>query len=80
VLQGSAGAGSLIIEFAILSRLTGDERFEKAASKAFFAIWNRRSDINLIGNTLNIWTGVSHLQRHLLHFVYNIEALDVAFD
>jgi mannosidase alpha-like ER degradation enhancer 1 len=58
-MPGAAGAGSLIIEFSILSRLTGDDRFEKAATKAFFAIWNRRSDINLIGNTINIWTGVA---------------------
>lgn len=57
---GTAGAGSLILEFATLSRLTGDIRFEKAAYKAFFAIWNRRSDIGLVGNTINTWTGVSH--------------------
>ena len=54
----SAGAGSLILEFGLLSRLTGDERFEKAAYKAFFALWNRRSDIGLVGNTVNIWNGV----------------------
>ena len=54
----AAGAGSLILEFATLSRLTGDDRFEKAAYKAFFAIWNRKSDIGLVGNTINTWTGV----------------------
>ncbi|KAG6331731.1 hypothetical protein ID866_7360 [Astraeus odoratus] len=53
----TAGAGSLILEFATLSRLSGDKRFEKAAYKAFFALWNRRSDIGLVGNTINIWTG-----------------------
>ncbi|KAI0002957.1 alpha-mannosidase [Russula compacta] len=53
----TAGAGSLILEFATLSRLTGDPRFEKAAHKAFFALWNRRSDIGLVGNTVNAWTG-----------------------
>ncbi|ETW84376.1 glycoside hydrolase family 47 protein [Heterobasidion irregulare TC 32-1] len=53
----SAGGGSLILEFATLSRLTGDDRFEKAARKAFFAIWNRKSDIGLVGNTINIWSG-----------------------
>ena len=56
---GTAGAGSLILEFGTLSRLTGDDRFEKAAYKAFFALWNQRSDIGLVGNTVNIWTGVS---------------------
>lgn len=54
----TAGAGSLILEFGTLSRLTGDDRFEKAAYKAFFALWNSRSDIGLVGNTVNIWTGL----------------------
>ncbi|KAF7313730.1 alpha-1,2-Mannosidase [Mycena chlorophos] len=53
----SAGAGSLILEFATLSRLTGDERFEKVAYRAFFAVWNRRSELGLVGNTINIKTG-----------------------
>ncbi|KAG6900914.1 hypothetical protein C0993_004351 [Termitomyces sp. T159_Od127] len=53
----TAGAGSLILEFATLSRLTGDDRFEKAAHKAFFGIWNRKSNIGLVGNTINTWTG-----------------------
>ncbi|KAG5644060.1 hypothetical protein DXG03_009150 [Asterophora parasitica] len=53
----TAGAGSLILEFATLSRLTGDDRFEKAAHKAFFALWNRKSDIGLVGNTINTFTG-----------------------
>lgn len=58
MFTGTAGAGSLILEFATLSRLTGDDRFEKAAYKAFFAIWNQKSDIGLVGNTINTWTGV----------------------
>ncbi|KAJ6509896.1 alpha mannosidase-like protein [Mycena vitilis] len=53
----TAGAGSLLLEFATLSRLTGDDRFEKAAYKAFFAVWNRRTDLGLVGNTINIRTG-----------------------
>ncbi|KAJ6539265.1 alpha mannosidase-like protein [Mycena capillaripes] len=53
----TAGAGSLLLEFGTLSRLTGDDRFEKAAYKAFFAIWNRRTDLGLVGNTINIRTG-----------------------
>ncbi|KAF8165423.1 alpha mannosidase-like protein [Crassisporium funariophilum] len=52
-----AGAGSLILEFATLSRLTGDDRFEKAAYRAFFGIWNRKSDIGLVGNTINTKSG-----------------------
>jgi hypothetical protein len=45
----SAGAGSLVLEFTVLSRLTGDQRFEQLAKRAFWAVWNRRSSIGLIG-------------------------------
>ena len=33
----SAGAGSLVLEFTVLSRLTGDARFEEVAKRAFWA-------------------------------------------
>jgi hypothetical protein len=58
-ILGVAGAGSLIVEFATLSRLTDDDRFERAAFKSFFALWNRRSDIGLVGNSIDILSGVS---------------------
>lgn len=45
----SAGAGSLVLEFTLLSRLTGDPRFEQLAKRAFWAVWDRRSAIGLIG-------------------------------
>lgn len=45
----SAGAGSLVLEFTVLSRLTGDARFEQLAKRAFWAVWARRSNIGLIG-------------------------------
>lgn len=45
----SAGAGSLVLEFTVLSRLTGDTRFEQVAKRAFWSVWNRRSEIGLIG-------------------------------
>lgn len=45
----SAGAGSLVLEFTVLSRLTGDPRFEQLAKRAFWAVWDRRSNIGLIG-------------------------------
>lgn len=62
----SAGAGSLILEFTTLSRLTGDPRFEELAKRAFWSIWNRRSDLDLIGagidaetgNWVSSWTGI----------------------
>jgi len=51
---------SLILEFATLSRLTGDPRFEQVASRAFFALWNRRSASGLLGNAISAGTGVSY--------------------
>jgi hypothetical protein len=53
----TAGAGSLVLEFTTLSRLTGDMRFEKLAKKAFWAIWNKRSNIGLLGNGIDAETG-----------------------
>ncbi|KAK3500812.1 seven-hairpin glycosidase [Neurospora crassa] len=45
----SAGAGSLVLEFTVLSRLTGDPRFEQLAKRAFWAVWYRKSHIGLLG-------------------------------
>ncbi|KAK3942784.1 ER degradation-enhancing alpha-mannosidase-like protein 1 [Diplogelasinospora grovesii] len=45
----SAGAGSLVLEFTVLSRLAGDPRFEQLAKRAFWAVWYRKSNIGLIG-------------------------------
>lgn len=57
----SAGAGSLTLEFTVLSRLTGDPRFEQAAKRAFWEVWKRRSEIGLIGNGIDaergLWIG-----------------------
>ncbi|GEM11334.1 ER degradation enhancer, mannosidase alpha-like 1, glycoside hydrolase family 47 protein [Rhodotorula toruloides] len=53
-----AGAGSLLLEFITLSRLTSDPTYETLARRAFFAIWDRRSDIGLIGNTIDARSGV----------------------
>ncbi|RAL61005.1 hypothetical protein DID88_010101 [Monilinia fructigena] len=40
-----------------LSRLTGDPRFEQLAKRAFWAVWNRRSPIGLIGAGIDAETG-----------------------
>ncbi|WVR03311.1 hypothetical protein IAU60_000302 [Kwoniella sp. DSM 27419] len=53
----AAGAGSLVLEFSLLSRLTGDNRFETLAHNAFMAIWNRRTEHNLVGNTIGATHG-----------------------
>ncbi|KAF7556632.1 hypothetical protein G7046_g6240 [Stylonectria norvegica] len=54
----SAGAGSLTLEFTVLSRLTGDPRFEQAAKRAFWEVWGRRSEIGLIGNGIDAERGM----------------------
>ncbi|TKA76941.1 hypothetical protein B0A49_02729 [Cryomyces minteri] len=53
----SAGAGSLILEFTTLNRLTGDGRFEQLAKKAFWAVWERRSASGLVGAGIDAETG-----------------------
>ncbi|CAG8444055.1 9668_t:CDS:10 [Ambispora leptoticha] len=53
----TAGAGTLILEFGVLSRLTNDPRFENAARASLFGLWNRRTDLDLLGNVINIQTG-----------------------
>ncbi len=46
---------TLILEFGVLSRLLNDDSYEKAAKKAMLEIWSRRSDLNLVGNTMNLY-------------------------
>ncbi|KAG9019007.1 alpha mannosidase-like protein [Tulasnella sp. 427] len=53
----TAGAGSLLLEFTTLSRLTGDTRFEKLAKKAYQAVWDRRTSLGLVGNGIDVITG-----------------------
>ena len=52
-----AGVGTFVLEFATLSRLSGDAKYEEAANKALDALWNRRSFINLVGNHINVQSG-----------------------
>ena len=53
----SAGSGSLVLEMVTLSRLTGDPRFEQVGKAAFWAIWNRRTSIGLVGSDISPETG-----------------------
>ena len=46
----TAGAGTLVLEFGILSRLLGDPTYETAARRAVRRIWALRSNVTgLIG-------------------------------
>ncbi|XP_022791460.1 ER degradation-enhancing alpha-mannosidase-like protein 1 [Stylophora pistillata] len=54
----TAGAGTIILEFGILSRLLGDPVFETFSRKAVEALWKRRSvETGLLGNPINVETG-----------------------
>lgn len=54
----SAGAGSLVLEFATLSRLTGDPHYEQLAKRAFWSVWERKSSIGLVGAGIDAETGL----------------------
>ena len=59
-MASTAGAGSLVIEFEVLSCLTGDEAYGQAARLAAEALFDRRSDISLVGKHIHTRSGKWH--------------------
>ncbi|XP_065179030.1 ER degradation-enhancing alpha-mannosidase-like protein 1 [Sycon ciliatum] len=54
----TAGAGTLVLEFGILSRLIGDPVYESVARRAVDTLWKRRHhDTGLLGSEMHIDTG-----------------------
>lgn len=53
----SAAAGTFLVEFGALSRLTGDPSFEAAARRSVAALWDRRSPLGLVGGGVKGSTG-----------------------
>ena len=54
----TACAGTMILEMAALSRLSGEPIFEEKASHAMDVLWSSRHRMsNLVGNVLNVNTG-----------------------
>uniref|UniRef100_A0A3B4D446 alpha-1,2-Mannosidase n=1 Tax=Pygocentrus nattereri TaxID=42514 RepID=A0A3B4D446_PYGNA len=54
----TACAGTIILEFAALSRFTGDPVFEAHARRAMDFLWEKRQrNSNLVGKTINIHSG-----------------------
>ncbi|XP_029001621.1 ER degradation-enhancing alpha-mannosidase-like protein 3 isoform X2 [Betta splendens] len=54
----TACAGTIILEFAALSRFTGDPVFEAHARRAMDFLWEKRQrNSNLVGTTINIHSG-----------------------
>lgn len=52
-----AEAGTYLLEMGILSYYTKDPKYYQAAKKATLAIYNRRSEIGLIGDEIDVNTG-----------------------
>lgn len=54
----TACAGTLLLEFAVLSRLTGDKIFEEKATKTLDYIWDKRNRASdLVGTVINVNDG-----------------------
>lgn len=88
----AAAVGTLLLEFSLLSRLSGNPKYEQVAKKALLKMWELRSPLNLIGNSLqfleNRWTypltgigaGVDSFYEYLLKswiFLGDQEYLDM---
>ncbi|GAA0146410.1 hypothetical protein LIER_06375 [Lithospermum erythrorhizon] len=56
-ITSTAGGGTLTLEFGVLSRLTNDPVFEQVTKNAVRGIWARRSNINLVGAHIDVFTG-----------------------
>ena len=52
-----AEAGTLLIEFGALSKLTGKQVFYDKAKRALVEVYRRRSPLGLVGSTINVETG-----------------------
>ena len=71
LITSTAAGGTLLLEFGVLSRLTGNDTYEKAAERSMRSLWRYRSSIDLVGAHINIvdgtWTqrdaGVVHKCR-----------------
>lgn len=53
----TAGGGTFLLEFGILSFLTNDMKYLKIAEKSIQSLYEKKSEIGLIGNHINIYTG-----------------------
>ncbi|XP_010542915.1 PREDICTED: alpha-mannosidase I MNS4 isoform X2 [Tarenaya hassleriana] len=56
-ITSTAGGGTLTLEFGVLSRLTNDPVFEQVAKNAVRGLWARRSNLDLVGAHINVFTG-----------------------
>ena len=57
LITSTAAGGTLLLEFGVLSRLTGNDTYEKAAERSMRSLWRYRSSIDLVGAHINIVDG-----------------------
>ena len=56
-INNPAEIGTLMLEFGMLSKITGDPVYYDKAKQAVVEVFNRRSKIGLVGTTINVETG-----------------------
>jgi len=56
-INNPAEIGTLMLEFGMLSKLTGNDDFYYKAKTAITEVYNRRSKIGLVGTQINVETG-----------------------
>ncbi len=56
-VNNPAEIGTLMLEFGALSRITGNPAYYDAAKAGVSAVFSRRSDIGLVGTTIDVETG-----------------------
>eukprot|EP00250_Pteridium_aquilinum_P019965 c24647_g1_i3 orf=210-1592(+) len=56
-VTSTAGGGTLLLEFGVLSRLTKDPVFETVARNAVRGLWAQRSQLGLVGAHINVFSG-----------------------
>lgn len=65
-INNPAEIGTLILEFGTLSRLTGRPEFFDRAKAALVAVFERRSELGLVGERLDVETGEwTHTNSHV---------------
>ena len=72
----------MILEFAALSRLSGEPVFEEKASQAMDVLWAARHRMsNLVGNVLNIqvWSQIQCFYYRLISIIYIFMIATVAY-
>jgi mannosidase alpha-like ER degradation enhancer 2 len=56
-INNPAEIGTLMLEFGMLSKLTGNDKFYNKVKNAITEVYNRRSKIGLVGTQINVETG-----------------------